>query len=226
MKNFSQQQAEQDNLADTLSRNVIAAAHADDETVQAAADAPFLYQRVRAELAAAQRANAVAVQPRKFFWWKLTPALAGLASVLLIAFLAWQWQRPRIAAPQTTVSKNMPDVIAPPTPTEKENTKAVFIPATTSEKPVAKKVKAVVKKSARAPRAQTGSEQEITSDFMPLTYVANASAQGGQIVRVEMPRATLLALGIPIPGEPTREHLKADVLLNNEGLALAIRLVQ
>lgn len=60
--------------------------------------------------------------------------------------------------------------------------------------------------------------------FMPLTYTATAP-QDGMVVRVAVPRATLLAMGLPVNGERTEENVKADVLMGMDGVALAIRLV-
>jgi hypothetical protein len=48
---------------------------------------------------------------------------------------------------------------------------------------------------------------------------------GGQLVRVRMPRSNLIPLGIPLDQERASETIKADVLLSNDGLARAIRLV-
>ncbi len=49
--------------------------------------------------------------------------------------------------------------------------------------------------------------------------------EGGQLVRVRMPRSNLIPLGIPLDQERASETIKADVLLSNDGLARAIRLV-
>ena len=49
--------------------------------------------------------------------------------------------------------------------------------------------------------------------------------EGGQLVRVRMPRSNLIPLGIPLDQERAGETIKADVLLSNDGLARAIRLV-
>jgi hypothetical protein len=49
--------------------------------------------------------------------------------------------------------------------------------------------------------------------------------ESGRIVRVRMPRSNLIPLGIPFNQERANETIKADVLLSNDGLARAIRLV-
>lgn len=68
---------------------------------------------------------------------------------------------------------------------------------------------------------------EIVTEFMPLTYGAALSPnEGGQLVRVELPRSALASLGLPVNVERSDERVKADVLLGHDGLARAIRFVR
>ncbi|MEP7270487.1 MAG: hypothetical protein ABI882_03235 [Acidobacteriota bacterium] len=67
---------------------------------------------------------------------------------------------------------------------------------------------------------------EQTTDYIPLTYLADASgAQSGVVVRVEIPRNTLLAMGLPVNTERGNSLVKADVVVSDDGVARAIRLV-
>ena len=49
---------------------------------------------------------------------------------------------------------------------------------------------------------------------------------GGQIVRVQLPRAALANFGLPVNMDRYNEKVKADVLLGVDGRAHAIRFVQ
>ena len=49
---------------------------------------------------------------------------------------------------------------------------------------------------------------------------------GGQIVRVELPRSALANFGLPVNMDRYNEKVKADVLFGVDGLAHAIRFVQ
>jgi len=70
-------------------------------------------------------------------------------------------------------------------------------------------------------------ESEIATDFLPLVDANNLATQdGGQLVRVEMPRTALLAFGLPMNIERADEPVKADVLVGHDGLARAIRFVR
>jgi hypothetical protein len=47
----------------------------------------------------------------------------------------------------------------------------------------------------------------------------------GLVVRVQVPRSTLISMGLPMNVESSRELVKADVVVGDDGVARAIRLV-
>ncbi|PYS72027.1 MAG: hypothetical protein DMF69_08740 [Acidobacteria bacterium] len=68
---------------------------------------------------------------------------------------------------------------------------------------------------------------EVATDFLPLGYMnATTFQDGGQIVRVELPRARLASFGIPVNMDRFNERVKADILVSVDGTARAIRFVQ
>jgi hypothetical protein len=68
---------------------------------------------------------------------------------------------------------------------------------------------------------------EITTDFMPVGYASATTIQdGGQLVRVELPRSALVAFGLPMNVNRYDEKVKADVFFSADGMARAIRFVQ
>jgi hypothetical protein len=74
---------------------------------------------------------------------------------------------------------------------------------------------------------QVAAIKEIKSSFIPLTYLNNATADdGGVLIRVEVSRDKLAALGLPLNLERSGEMIKADILMGDDGVARAIRLVQ
>ncbi len=76
---------------------------------------------------------------------------------------------------------------------------------------------------AAAPLAQ---QLAASTEFIPLTYTADPQAmRNGLLVHVEVPRASLLALGLPLNAERTSEKVKAEVMMGENGVAYAIRLV-
>jgi hypothetical protein len=71
------------------------------------------------------------------------------------------------------------------------------------------------------------SEAEITTDFFSLVEGGRlAQIEGGQIVRVELPRSALISFGLPMNMERAEERITADVVIGNDGLAHAIRFVR
>jgi hypothetical protein len=68
---------------------------------------------------------------------------------------------------------------------------------------------------------------EVATHFMPLGYAGPINLQdGGQLVRVELPRSAMWSMGLPVNMDRYGERVKADVLLGADGLARAIRFVQ
>jgi hypothetical protein len=69
--------------------------------------------------------------------------------------------------------------------------------------------------------------EEIVTDFLPIppTYRVDV-IEGGQLVRVELPRSAMLRFGLPMNVERAEARIKADVVVGNDGVARAIRFVQ
>lgn len=84
---------------------------------------------------------------------------------------------------------------------------------------------------ANEPRMNSEEAAEVYSDiateFMPITHGTNLNnIDGGQIIRVELPRTALISFGLPMNMERANERVKADVVLGSDGLARAIRFVR
>jgi hypothetical protein len=70
-------------------------------------------------------------------------------------------------------------------------------------------------------------EAEIATDFIPLMGRESlAQLDGGQVMRVELPRSALMSFGLPMDMERAAERIKADVVVGNDGMARAIRFVR
>jgi hypothetical protein len=83
--------------------------------------------------------------------------------------------------------------------------------------------------SKRKPRVSLPAVQEsieTATDYFPLTAVAQTeSAEIQQVVRVEVPRSMLATWGVPVSADRTRTSIKADLVIGEDGVARAIRLV-
>jgi hypothetical protein len=80
---------------------------------------------------------------------------------------------------------------------------------------------------AQADLLASNNEREITTEFIPIGYSDAPTVQdGGQLVRVEVPRSTMARFGLPVNMERYDERVKADLWLGADGFARAIRFVQ
>lgn len=74
---------------------------------------------------------------------------------------------------------------------------------------------------------ETAVSTEMDSDFIPLPYAGETgSAEDATLIRVEMPRSTLLAMGVPVPDGEAGEPVEAEVLLGMGGAPEAVRVLQ
>ena len=175
---------------------------------------------VEMKLRAAFRQRAVFTRRSRVNYW----LVAGIAAVLLIAISVVALRsrtvppKPETAQQQTpqpprVIKTEEPRVEEPREPQQQE---------VVASKPRRRSVR-------RAPRTEVANHvtREIATDFMPLGYLSPATLQdGGQIIRVELPRSALVNFGLPVNMDRYHEKVKADVLLGVDGLAHAIRFVQ
>lgn len=154
--------------------------------------------------------------------------LAAVAAALLImmSVVALRWRSNTETPRREVVQQQSPDK-----PKNEPNT-----PQRIDEPP--KEYQAIneppKRKPVRNPRARrtentpvANHAREIATDFIPLRYMNAASLQdGGQIVRVELPRSALANFGLPVNMDRYNEKVKADVIFGVDGLAHAIRFVQ
>ncbi len=71
---------------------------------------------------------------------------------------------------------------------------------------------------------ETAGAQEVVTDFFPLMDVMPPMNRG-QILRVTVPASSLRMVGFPVSPERWGQHIQADVLVGEEGMARAIRFV-
>ena len=67
----------------------------------------------------------------------------------------------------------------------------------------------------------------LDSGFVPLPYAGGATPNTeAAVVRVEMPRSTLVALGVPLADQATGGTVEADLLLGPGGMPQAVRVIE
>jgi hypothetical protein len=196
-------------------------------------------QQLRAAVAKRRAAPVVAPIPATVLQFKPVAkagwqfqALAAAAVILLLAtfslLLLRQSNHPgksdlasgAIPTPQVTSASTQPPVESP-------------IPPTQFTDPPLREQLAQQQVAKRRPvqRARvvetTTEEQELASEFVPLTLDTDERAlANGTLVRLEVPRARLIAMGLPLRVEADRDTISAEVMMGDNGVAYAIRVVR
>jgi hypothetical protein len=66
-----------------------------------------------------------------------------------------------------------------------------------------------------------------TDGFIPLPNAERIGpSEDFNLVRVEVPRSAMMAVGIPVSADQASEPVEADVLLGSDGLARAVRFLE
>jgi hypothetical protein len=157
-------------------------------------------------------------------------ALAGLIG--LGGLKTWTASSPKRESPARGSSgaggASTPAVVSTPEKTTRPS------PVIVERRPGRSIASSAPEKRPRRP-AKTTARRRPANDIVPSEFVTQffpvmqggelIPLESGRIVRVRMPRSNLIPLGIPFNQERANETINADVLLSNDGLARAIRLV-
>jgi len=168
---------------------------------------------------------------QRFYW------LAAVAAVLFIVFSVstFRWHREQPAPREAKLTPPVPiKSVDGPAPKQTQSPKQPVFAVNSYNKPMHQprrnvRGSALQAKAVIAPNKDINSNHasEVATEFMPVGYWNAATLQdGGQIVRVELPRTTLASFGLPVNMDRYNEKVKADVLLGVDGMAHAIRFVQ
>jgi len=164
--------------------------------------------------------------------------LTAIAALLLIVFsvIAVRWRTEKVVVPQNARNQTTPQKNEA-VPQQSPEVRPEETLASDPHQPRPQRPKRRVNSSAlTVASAQSNRDKgndanhasyEVATEFMPLGYLNPVAFQdGGQIVRVEVPRTTLANFGIPVNMDRYNERVKADILVGVDGTARAIRFVQ
>jgi len=189
---------------------------------------------IEAKLLEAFRARTVVVpitkrQSHSRYW------LAAIAAMLLIAIsvVVFRWSNQPADEPREAANQDKREEQPQPAVSNKPNEQLaqdVEKPSVDDSLPQRWKPKRIRPVSLRRPNNASVANhvtKEIATDFIPLSYMSPASLQeGGQIIRVQVPRSALANFGLLVNMDRYNEKVKADVLYGVDGMARAIRFVQ
>ena len=190
---------------------------------------PNLFEGVRQRISLGETEQPT---PRR---WILRPVTAGFAAVAIVAIAAFGYVTfksgpamdvviaPPVPVPAKTVSvpksstpDQIVDAIAPPT----------VEPMPKHERIASRQTPSV--RESRPRRSAEPQQARFVDDFYAVSYAGDPheTERGGRIVRVDIPRSTLFAMGINVPLENESATVKADLLIGSDGVTRAIRVVE
>lgn len=152
---------------------------------------------------------------------------AAAALVLLAVAVALLWRSaPPSLKKEDMLSGGNPATSSIPAPRE-QALRGVIEPDNQNRKIEPHVAKNTSTKRRAATVAGVARDNETVTDYIPLTYLADATAmESGWVLRVELPPSALIAMGLPAPADQTDSRVKADVVVSDDGVARAVRFVR
>lgn len=215
---------------DELGRRLLIASSPVDAEIDRIVSDPLLYDGVLAKIATEQ---APVRRPPSRFAWKPVAASAMVLALLSIPLLAYlkfaNTAEPIARQTQPAPQRHVPEPPPPPVVDEPQPYREQEYSAAVPTR-LAVPVRASVP-SDRTPRPRRGRPAQVPqaeTAFQPIGLAERAedAAIDGRVVRVDVPRATLFAMGVDLPLENGTRSVKADLLLGPDGSPRAIRLVE
>ena len=215
----------QDKELDRIGIDLVKAGQIADGQIEGIIASPDMFRSITQRIAAHDKPS---ISKRRFSWpsnLRLSLAAYGLLAVVLFgAILASIFERKPTNPPTAKVPvHDQPDRIIQP----------FVVPHSTKEvrnddvkdQPVAQH--AVLRSRERTPERHRKVLTEEVSEFYPLTTSTDDDEDGGQIVRVRLPRAALLSMGVESPFENAPgSKIKTDLLIGSDGVMKAVRFVK
>jgi hypothetical protein len=185
-----------------------------------------LFEAVRARITG-QELAAPAGNPVFQFVRRNAAAFASITVLVVAAIGALSLLRPEtkmVAVKEVKIPDAVPEVARPVFPPQETETGKLSAGRAINadfrvEKPV------VNRTSERVARQPAVDEAEPA--FYPVGYTGDPAetAGGGRIIRVDLNRSSLFALGVSLPLENEEATVKADLLIGADGVTRAVRIV-
>lgn len=219
---------------DEIGKLLIAAGSFSDEEVEEIAAKPFTFERVRAQIAPGLLSGRT--RERVLFMSSIgrLAFAASITAVLCVGaflYLLKQNEGPAVISKQKFSGENpgiarldiTPQVIV------KGFTAGRATISPQSESRISPQNTLFIRNRKDEPSIQKASlNPGREPEFYPVTYGGDGgeSVRGGRVVRVDISRSTLFAMGVALPLENESETVKADLLIGPDGVTRAFRLVE
>ena len=195
---------------------------------------PALFDGINRRIAAIEN-SVPSAKPRHVGSW--VPAAAGsLLSIAIVAAVAMaviyrnDVETARKAVPQVQFPVAVPENARPEVPPKPVVSKLSAGRAPNIDDSEIRPEKAVYRRPAATKTnfRQASAPAETETEFYPVAYTGDPAetAGGGRIIRVNLNRSSLFALGVNMPLENDDAVVRADLLIGMDGVTRAIRLVE
>ncbi len=210
---------------DALGRTVVKAGTTRADEIDRIISDPRLYNAVLTRIVADGTGRP---RPSTRILWKPILALASVLAMISVPLLGYL----RYAAVDSVALPRVLPVVYTVEPDEKP-----FVPPVAKAPPevdVPRPVPAVMTRTDEKPAEpkvrprHVEPKRPVEAAFYPIGFAANAedAVIDGRVVRVEIPRSALFALGVDVPLENGTRPVKADLLVGSDGVPRGIRLVE
>lgn len=216
---------------DAIGKRLFAASRLTEEEIDRIASGPDMFDGVRRRILQ-QEKPAVSRSRSPFRRLAFGSSLAGFLFLGIFAIYLQQNQLGYVNSSGSDLGSNQARALTPQVRIVKGFTqaRATFLDEEVTI-PVTPRVEHAVQRETRRPqprleRASYTPKQE--NDFVAVTYVGETaeSTRGGRVIRVDVPRSTLFAMGFPVSLENESPTVKADLLIGPDGVTRAVRLVE
>ncbi len=217
-----------DKTLDAIGKLLVKADAARFPQIERITSDPRLFAGVRARIAAGTEADGPVSAP---LWQALirprSLAFGGFAALLVLAvgvFSLLESGRGVVAVEQIQFPPIEAEVVRPVFPPQGIETGKLSAGRATNIRSRVEPVVSTASKRNRRPGVRFDAEGE----FLPVAYTGDPteSAGGGRIIRVDLKRSSLFALGVNLPLENDAETVKADLLIGSDGVTRAVRVVR
>ncbi len=232
---------------DHIGRKLLDAARARNEEIEQIVGSPMIFDAVKARIETERRnqnlKNVSGGWANLQIWnWQRASAMAlplfivGVISLIIFSKFTPQQQTEQVAVPEIQPKVAEVEILQQTTqiPIDSLAIAKTKNPVVESPK-IAKqvfinKISKLRKSNVQTPNQQRRfqpNQNESAGEFYALAFAGNPGENGEelQIVRAELSRSSLFALGVNLPIENESEKIKTDLLVGADGVARAIRLV-
>lgn len=210
---------------DEVGRKLFGTLKLQDNQIEEFVTSPHLFRSVMTRIE--ERDSSLITVERRSAWqwnWRLSLAAYGMLAVLIsgaIVFSIYEGKSPSPPAVKVTVH-DQPDLIV--RPFDGLPGASVGVDPVVNTKLGTQHVVLKTRSKLRERRGRPPIEE--VSEFYPLSGGVYGNEDGGQLVRVDLPRSALTAMGVDVPFESNGPKVKTDLLIGSDGVMRAVRFVK